>query len=82
MRWLSSQSSAEFDEGNKRESGGILGEGTAVWTMVAASAHKDVFLESEERYVRASHCAHAGDGSLVKSRASARGCEVATQISF
>ena len=43
MRWLSSQSSAGFDEGNMRESGGILGEGSAVWEMAAASVHNDVF---------------------------------------
>ena len=40
------------------------------------------FLESEERYDRASCCAHACDGSLVRSLASARGYEMATQISF
>ena len=71
-----------FDERNKRESGGILGEGRTVWEMATESVHNDVFLESEERYDRASHCAHAGDGSLVGSLASAKDCERTTQISF
>ena len=82
VRWLSSQSSGGFDEENKRESGGILEEGSAVWAMAAASVHNDVFIESEERYDRASYCAHAYDGSLVRSFARSRGYEMNTQISF
>ena len=47
VRWPSSQSSAGFDQRNKRRSGGILGEGGAVWEMTATSLHNDVLLYPE-----------------------------------
>ena len=34
--------------------------------MATASLHSDVFLDSEERHGRASRCAYAYDGSLVR----------------
>ena len=70
-----------FDERNKRKSGGILGEGGAVWKMAAASLHDDVLLDSEERHERAPPCAYAYDDSLVGSAASARGYGIAAQVS-
>ena len=63
------------------ESRGILGEGGIVWEM-AASVFNDVFHNSEERHERASHCAYANNDALLGSRASARGGEKATQISY
>ena len=48
----------------------------------SCKAKTGVVCDGFQRYDRASHCAHAGDGSLAGSLASARGCEVATQISF
>ena len=73
---LSSQIYFGSDRRNKRRSGVILGEGGTVWEMASASLHIGVFLDSEERHERASHCAcdyddfvserfdyFAGDGS-------------------
>ena len=51
-----------------------------MWEMAAASLHNDVFLDSEERHERASHCASVCDDTFVLSSASARGLEMATGI--
>ena len=62
-----------------RRSGGILGEGGAVWEMAAASLDDDVLLDLEERHERASHCASTYDESLVGNLANA--IDMATKVS-
>ena len=59
----------------------LLEKVEAVWEMAATSLHNDVLLDSEKRHVRASHRASACDDSLVGSLASARGLDMATQVS-
>ena len=81
MRWLSSQSAVGFDERNKRRSGGISGDGGAVWEMAAASLHNDDFLDAEERHERASHGANTYDDTLLGGPTSARGLAMATKTS-
>ena len=41
-----------------------------------------MFLDSEERHERPSHCAYANVDSLVGNPAGARSCEAATRISY
>ena len=66
---------AGFGERKERRSGGILGEG-------GTSLHTDGLFNPDKCHERASHCYYACDDSLVGSLASARGCELATLISF